>query len=46
MREEDCFLGRDTKTCCSHVIMIFGESVGLPTAVIHHMFSDLNLDWQ
>lgn len=45
-REENCYLARDTKTCCSHVIVIFGETVGLPTAVVHPVFSDSNLDWK
>lgn len=45
MREEDHYLVMDMKTYCSHVIVIFGETFGLPTAVIHTVFSHSNLDW-
>lgn len=46
MREEDCYLVRDTKTYCSHGIGIFEETAGFPTAIIHAVFSELNFDWK
>lgn len=39
MEEEDCYLVRDMTVYCSHVTVIFGEAGGLPTAVIHAMYS-------
>lgn len=38
MREKDYYLVRDVKVYCSPVTVIFGETAGLPTVVIHAIY--------